>query len=169
MIIGVSSTPTPERPTITAVLGELRTLSTAIDQLDQASAERFGLNRTDHRCLDMLGATGRMTAKELAAALGLTTGGVTTVIDRLERSGYARRRPHPNDRRQVLVEATPLTADRADQVFGPLITATRDLAAGYSDPELTVVTDFLRKWRASVTAHTALIATAAAGHPVDTI
>ena len=37
------------------VAGGLRALSTEIDRLDQAAADRYGLNRTDMRALDILG------------------------------------------------------------------------------------------------------------------
>ena len=37
---------------------------------------------------------------ELGPALGLTTGGVTAMLIRLERLGYLRRVPHPDDGRK---------------------------------------------------------------------
>jgi DNA-binding MarR family transcriptional regulator len=42
----------------------------------------------------------------IAELLGLSTGAVTGVIDRLERAGYVRRVRDPHDRRKVLVEVT---------------------------------------------------------------
>jgi MarR family len=45
---------------------------------------------TDLECLDVISLRGPVAAGELAAAIGLTTGAVTGVIDRLERSGFAR-------------------------------------------------------------------------------
>ena len=69
-------------------LGELRK---AGDQLDEAVALQFGLNRTDLRCLGILYRRGRVTAGELAEESGLTPGAITTVLDRLERGGYANR------------------------------------------------------------------------------
>ncbi len=77
----------PSRPLVRAVQAELRSLSTEIDRLDALAAEAFGLNRTDMRCLDLLGRGGPQTPTELAHALGFTTGGITTVVDRLEQAG----------------------------------------------------------------------------------
>src|ERR1043166_5846990 len=94
------------------VLSSLRALSTEIDRLDQAAADRYGLNRTDMRALDIVGRAGPLAPTALARALGFTTGGVTTVLDRLERAGYVRRRPDPGDRRRQLVETTEVTAVR---------------------------------------------------------
>lgn len=48
-----------------------------------------------------------LTAGELAVEVGLTSGAVTGVVDRLERAGFARRVPDPADRRRVKVEVTP--------------------------------------------------------------
>jgi len=141
------------RPLVQAVQSELRGLSTEIDRLDAVAAEAYGLNRTDMRCLDVLGRTGAQTPTELAHALGFTTGGITTVIDRLEQAGYARRRADPADRRRIIVETTDLVAQRDAEIFGRLIRATRALVGAYSDAELTTILEFLSRSRASIAAH----------------
>src|ERR1700694_5270923 len=92
-----------------SLLAELRALSIELDRLDQLPPERDGLNRTDLHALEIVSRTGSLTPTELAQALRFTTGGVTTVIDRLERAGYVRRLPDSSDRRRVIVEATVLT------------------------------------------------------------
>jgi DNA-binding MarR family transcriptional regulator len=135
------------------VAGGLRALSTEIDRLDQAAADRYGLNRTDMRALDILGRAGPLAPTALARLLGFTTGGVTTVLDRLEKAGYIRRRPDPGDRRRQVVETTEATAARDEEVFGDLIRATRDLVADYTDDELLVIRDFLDRVRQVTAAH----------------
>jgi DNA-binding MarR family transcriptional regulator len=152
------------RPLVAAVQDELRGLGTEVDRLDGLAAERFGLNRTDLRCLDLLGRAGALSPTELARALGFTTGGVTTVIDRLEQAGYARRRPDPADRRRVIVEATALAARREAEVFGGLIRSTAALVATYSDADLATIRDFLGRSRATIAAHAeSLLRQSAAG------
>jgi MarR family transcriptional regulator, organic hydroperoxide resistance regulator len=44
---------------------------------------------------------------DLAAELGVSTGGVSKLVDRLESAGLCRRLPNPADRRSSLVELTP--------------------------------------------------------------
>lgn len=44
--------------------------------------------------------------KDLAAKLDITTPSASVLVDRLVRDGYARRVPHPDDRRSVALEAT---------------------------------------------------------------
>jgi len=129
------------------VAGSLRALSTEIDRLDQAAADRYGLNRTDMRALDIVGRAGPLAPTELARLLGFTTGGVTTVLDRLERAGYVRRRPASGDRRRLVVEATAVTAARDQEVFGGLIRQTGELLASYTDDQLAVIDDFLTRAR----------------------
>ena len=129
------------------VAGSLRALSTEIDRLDQAAADRYGLNRTDMRALDIIGQAGALAPTALARRLGFTTGGVTTVLDRLERAGYIRRRPDPRDRRRQVVQTTSATAARDQEVFGDLIRGTSDLLAAYTDDQLQVIGDFLDRTR----------------------
>lgn len=133
------------RPAVDAALGALRALSAEVDRLDDQAAGRFGVNRTDLRCLELLSSAGPLAPTTLADALGFTTGGMTTVIDRLERAGYARRRPDPRDRRKLLVEPTDLLAAREREIFGELLRSTRELIASYSDAELGIVRDFLER------------------------
>ena len=129
------------------VAGALRALSTEIDRLDQAAADRYGLNRTDMRALDITGRAGPLAPTELARLLGFTTGGVTTVLDRLERAGYIRRQPDPADRRRQVVQITEATAARDREVFGDLIRQTSDMLATYTDDQLAVIRDFLDRTR----------------------
>jgi MarR family transcriptional regulator, organic hydroperoxide resistance regulator len=44
---------------------------------------------------------------DIAAELGITTGGTSKLVDRIEAHGYCRRLPNPADRRSSLLELTP--------------------------------------------------------------
>jgi DNA-binding MarR family transcriptional regulator len=123
----------------------LRALSTEIDRLDQAAADRFGVNRTDMRALDILGADGPLAPSSLAQRLGITTGGLTSVLDRLERAGYVQRRGDPTDRRRQVVEPTAATAAREREVFQGLIEVTTRFLNSYTDEQLRVIHDFLSR------------------------
>ena len=126
---------------------ELDELRRAGDQLDEAVALQFGLNRTDLRCLGILYRRGRVTAGELAEESGLTPGAITTVLDRLERGGYANRVPDPGDRRRVLVVSTVATREIGARIQGEVELATRQLLEGREAAELTVIRDYLRGTR----------------------
>ena len=107
------------------VAGGLRALSTEIDRLDQAAADRYGLNRTDMRALDILGRAGPLAPTALARLLGFTTGGITTVLDRLERAGYIRRRPDPPS-------AAPQPQPQLSGLTGPRSTSYTERSNGSS-------------------------------------
>lgn len=92
----------------------------ANEAFDEVAARKLGINRTDLRCLNIVENQGPMTAGRLAELSGLTTAAVTAMLDRVERAGYARRVRDQQDRRQVIVELTPLAAERAGPIWGPL-------------------------------------------------
>ena len=145
---------------------ELDELRRAGDQLDEAVALQFGLNRTDLRCLGILYRRGRVTAGELAEESGLTPGAITTVLDRLERGGYANRVPDPADRRRVLVVSTVATREIGARVQGEVELASRGLLEGRDAAELTCIRDFLRGTRSVYEAQiAALTAEGAPGAP----
>ena len=89
---------------------EMRRISAQSVMFSQAVAERLDLNPTDLECLGIIGETGALTAGQLAELTGLTTGAITGVIDRLERAGYVRREQDASDRRRVIVQPVPETA-----------------------------------------------------------
>jgi DNA-binding MarR family transcriptional regulator len=138
-----------------ALLGEVRTamrrLTTQIDGLDQQAANRFGVNRTDLHLIDTLRSRGPLTASELARSVGLTSGGLSIALERLERSGYIRRSPHPEDRRSVLVEATDALVPLERQVFGGIGRRMDKLLCGYTDEQLETIKHYLEQ-AAAVTA-----------------
>lgn len=134
-------------PLIDEVGIELEELRRAGDQLDEAVAVRFGLNRTDLRCLGIIYRRGRVTAGELADESGLTPGAITTVLDRLERGGFANRVADPADRRRVLVVSTVATREIGARVYGDVELAGRAELEQRSTAQLTVIRDYLRRTR----------------------
>jgi DNA-binding MarR family transcriptional regulator len=120
-----------------------RRLSTAVVMFHQAVAEQFGMNATDFKCGDILSRSGPITAGELARLTGLDTGTLTTVIDRLERNGFARRCRDPHDRRKVIVEPLPERGAEVGAVFDSLTQAMDTLTAGYSADELARILEFV--------------------------
>ena len=132
---------------------ESRVLAAANDVADQAVADYLGINRTDARCLDIIERLGGVTAGRLARESGLSTGAVTTVLDRLERARLARRTSDPNDRRRVLVEMTPAAREAKKELYRPLVEATTDQLHRYSEEELTLLREYHRASRALSEAH----------------
>jgi len=65
------------------------------------------------RALLVLASRGPLPASRLGRAVGLSSGAVTPLVDRLERYGHAERRPALADRRSVVVTALPAGLDIA--------------------------------------------------------
>jgi DNA-binding MarR family transcriptional regulator len=126
---------------------EVRRSQAATDRYDQAVADAIGLNRTDMRCLDVIQREGRVPAGRLAAETGLTTGAITTVLDRLERRGYARRVRDPDDRRRVLVELTPEAFAGAGDFYRAQAALGERLYRRYSEEQLEMLLEWVREGR----------------------
>jgi DNA-binding MarR family transcriptional regulator len=121
-----------------------REFISAADAVNQMIAERMGVNRTDHRVLEVLNRRGAMTAGDLARAAHLTTGAVTAVVDRLEEVGFVRRVRDTDDRRRVLIERTLESTRTAMRYYQPFMSATFESMTKYSAEELETVRDFMR-------------------------
>jgi DNA-binding MarR family transcriptional regulator len=97
---------------------------------------------------------GSATPGQLATELGLTTGSVTAMLDRLARLGYLTRRPDPGDRRKVTVVPTPEAQRRAGALYGPLAEQGDRELSRYTQAELEVIIDYLRRSRHLQDEHT---------------
>src|SRR5688572_24100423 len=82
---------------------QVRYVSANSVMFSQAIADAVGIHPSDNECLDYLVMNGPATAGQLATWTGLTTGAITAMLDRLEKAGFVRREPHPDDRRKVVV------------------------------------------------------------------
>lgn len=92
-----------------------RRLYGLIDKLDAKAASLVGVSRNDLRCLNLL-SEGPAKPGAIAAELGLTSGAVTSLLDRLEKADLAERRRDAADRRSVLVHPT----EHLFSTLGPL-------------------------------------------------
>ena len=104
----------------TAVLRAVRALSEAMPQHTMAAAHHLGMSASEVRALNVVGSHQGLTAGELGAALGVTSGGITGIVDRLERVGHLRREPDRGDRRRVKVEVTEEAGQVAREMLSGL-------------------------------------------------
>lgn len=95
-----------ERPLFTS----LARATLLLESLQHECLEPVGLTFVEYSVLRVL-IDGPMSLSRLADAAVRTTGGMTKIVDRLERRGLVERTPDPADRRGVLVG---LTGDGAE-------------------------------------------------------
>ena len=84
----------------------------------QSAAQAVGLGPTDYQALNLLELRGPQTPGALSAALGLTSGATTRLVDRLIAAGYAERAGNTSDRRKVTVTATAVPPELDDLLAG---------------------------------------------------
>jgi len=137
-----------DRDKIDGVLRSLRRVNLQGSVFGQTVAIRFGLSESDIEALEVLIDTGAATAGRLSELMGLTTGAVTRVIDRLEQAGYVRRVPDPADRRRVIVEVVPDKVAAVEATMARVGEASATEIGHYSEAELAVINDFLTRMAA---------------------
>ncbi|WP_426320598.1 MarR family winged helix-turn-helix transcriptional regulator [Microbacterium sp. E-13] len=97
---------------------------TSVVLFHQRAASIAGIGMTDYQASNLLALQRSMSAGELGAALGLTSGATTRLIDRMVDAGYARRVYDTEDRRRVIVEHTgkmeSALQEQLDRVRGPI-------------------------------------------------
>jgi DNA-binding MarR family transcriptional regulator len=72
--------------------------------------QAWGLSAGQTKAVLHVAADGPMTVGDVAARLGVSMPAASELVDRLVEAGLARRNDDPNDRRRVLVAATPEAA-----------------------------------------------------------
>lgn len=134
-------------PESLAALGPaIQHYQSTVDDFDRETARLLGVNRTDQRCLEALADSGDdgLTPREIANRLALTSGSVTTMLDRLAHAGYVSRSRHPEDGRRLIVRLTPTAGRRIWELIGPHIAeSTAVVAEGFATEELEAVRRFL--------------------------
>lgn len=108
----------------------------------QRVAEKLSLHPTDLQFLNLLDLLGSMTPGALASASGLSSGGVTVVLDRLEKAGYVHRSAHPTDRRSVLVSIVPARQKRVTANYESAQSQFHAALKTFSEQDLKTVLRF---------------------------
>jgi DNA-binding MarR family transcriptional regulator len=110
---------------------------------------RFGLSRGEVGALSALRIAGpphRLSPTRLGKGLMLSSAGVTSRIDRLERRGFVRRHPDPDDRRGVIVELTEQGIEVVDSAVAALAISDRELMERLDPDEVAQLEGLLRKF-----------------------
>ena len=115
------------------VAGRLLRVAGELERLRESTVRRHGLSPAD---FDVLATLRRLAEpdgtnpKRLAESALITTGAMTSRLDRLEAAGHLRRTPDPHDRRGVLVR---ITAQGHDLV-GAALVAVLDAQSAFLRP-----------------------------------
>lgn len=143
-----------ERPDVNMeMLGTLlriRALAMLMDQISEKETERLGLKSAELYLLYAIRRGGppyRMRPTDIYKLLRVTSGTITYRIDRLEKEGFVKRIPDPDDRRSVVVELTQRGLEVVDNSVDSTVKMMSGptLSAFASDAEFDSFTRVLRR------------------------
>jgi DNA-binding MarR family transcriptional regulator len=129
----------------TAIKESLRDLRVQLSLLNHRVVGRLDLRDVDLDCLDLVNRHGPLSPSALARRAGLHPATMTGILDRLERGGWIARDRDPSDRRAVAVRARRDRGGELLRLYAGMSTAMDRLCAGYSEAELELLADFLRR------------------------
>jgi DNA-binding MarR family transcriptional regulator len=125
--------------------GQIRRLVSGAVLNNQRIASSLGINATDLQLLNILETEGGVSPKRLADRSGLTTGGITVAVDRLEKARFIKRERHPTDRRSVIIRALPEPMTRITSYFEDNRARTDAILSEFGDRDLEVLGKILDK------------------------
>jgi DNA-binding MarR family transcriptional regulator len=141
------------------VLEALQEWAVTFAELNQQMSSWLGLPTTDANALGQVlwaaSSGDPLSPARLGQRIGMTSGSVTVLVDRLEAAGLLERSREHTDRRRVTLRPTPAAQERARaflQVSSVEITAALQES---SPDELAAATAFLRKMVAAAADGTA--------------
>jgi DNA-binding MarR family transcriptional regulator len=129
------------------VTARLSRIGAHLARRQEAVFSRFGLNRGEVGALSALRIAGphQLSPTRLGRGLMLSSAGVTSRLDRLERRGFVRRLADPNDRRGVIIELTDEGLAVVDAAVAANSESDRQLLERFDPQEIALLEGLLRK------------------------
>jgi DNA-binding MarR family transcriptional regulator len=130
----------------------VRTATGLLAEIERPPREAVGLSVSAFQVLAILDGAGEpLTGQAIAEQLLVTSASMTSLLDTLQRRGLIERRPHPTDRRKILIHLTEQAQRTIDQqlpiVHGSITQAMADL----TEAEREQLLGSLTKIRAGLT------------------
>jgi DNA-binding MarR family transcriptional regulator len=133
------------RRTTTAIKESLRELSNQLSLLNHHVGAQVELRDVDLDCLELINRHGPLNPSALARRAGLHPATLTGILDRLERGGWIARDRDPHDRRAVVVRVRRDRGGELFRLYAGMNASMDRICAGYSDDQLELLADFLRR------------------------
>lgn len=137
-----------------AVLNALREYRASEVAMRRRTRSAMRMGETDLLAIRFLlkaqGAGETVSPKDLATHLGISTASISVLIDRLARSGHVERRPHPTDRRALVIVPTDRSDHEVRATLGDLHRRMIEVAESLSPEEGAIVLGFLDRMRTAV-------------------
>ncbi len=137
-----------QRELATAAALEIPRFVSATVLFQTAMAERLGISATELHALQLVISGAATSPTALAKALGMTTGAVTRMLDRMETQRLVERAPDPADRRRLLVRPLPDRLDDVADLYAPMARFFGDRLGKLDRRQLAALVDVLTDGRA---------------------
>lgn len=121
------------------LFARLTRLAARLEEFHQACFTPFGLRSVEYatlRVLELAGSPYSLSPSRLAEVLVRSSGGVTQIVDRLEKSGLVERTPDSEDRRRVVVSLTARGLSTVQEVQIAYEAERAALLTSFGEPEL---------------------------------
>jgi len=144
----MSSISSRERRRLTTTIKEsLRELTNQVSLLNHQVGARLELRDVDLACLDLISREGPLNPSALSRRTGLHPATMTGILDRLQHAGWITRERDPDatDRRAVTITALRDRGAEIFKLYAGMNSSLDDICEGYTDHELAVLADFLRR------------------------
>lgn len=112
---------------------------------NQKVADQVGVNLRDLQVIHLLQLHGSSQPRDLARWAFVTTGGMTVVLDRLEKAGYLKRAPNPADRRSCIVHLIPESLRKFGDAYQSKADLLAEVMSKYSDRDLRMLVGFFEQ------------------------
>ena len=139
-----------------AIKEALRELSIQLSLLNHHVGARVDLKDVDLDCLELIARYGPMSPSAVARSAGLHPATMTGILDRLQKGGWIvrERDPEASDRRAIAVRAVRGRNAELFRLYSGMNAALDEICDEYSEAELDLITDFLRRARTAGSAAT---------------
>ena len=117
----------------------------ALQRLATRSIESSEWGLSDFAVMEMLLHKGPQPVNEIGRRIELTSGAITTAVDRLESLGLVTREGHPSDRRARIVRLTAAGKEQAAKIFAVHKAAMDSAASGLSKTERATLIELLKR------------------------
>ncbi|WP_326945849.1 MarR family transcriptional regulator [Amycolatopsis sp. NBC_01307] len=144
------------RRSTTAVKEALRELRNQLSLLNHQVSGRLAIKDVDLDCLELISRNGPLSPSSLARSAGLHPATMTGILDRLQKGGWIvrERDPEATDRRAIAVRAVRGRNAELFRLYSGMNGALDEICDEYSEAELDLISDFLRRARAAGSAAT---------------
>ena len=123
----------------------LNRTTAAVNKVMEKDIRSYGLNPTEFGVLELLYHKGDQPIQKIGEKILIASSSITYVLDKLEKKDLIKRVPCPSDRRVTYATITVAGKELIERIFPTHENAIASLVKDFSQLELEIVTEKLKK------------------------